>query len=254
LLSRADVSRHTDGLALLHELRAALVALPAIPARFEREGSGPLRLFDPEGALLAELEVGGLFSLRASLLAAIAVDVLSPPEAKRVAILGSGVEASTALKALRLVRSLREVWLCGPATIDESFVEAAGLQLSLKTPVRAVERAAAAVENAEVVVLTGGVTLPETALWPSVQVSIPSAARFAAAPLSTGLLAKAWRVSDSPGVQWGHAIHAQLGAVLSGAAKKPDTSNPIFLGGDAAALDLVAAWHVYLGARGELEP
>ena len=194
------------------------------------------------------IDAEALFSLRACLVSALAVNALTPPEAKRVAVFGT--DSSGALKALRLVRSLREVWLVAP-TLQQAVVEAAQLQDALKTPVRAVEHPAEAVANAEVVVLTGGVALPELALWPSVVLSIPSAARFEAAPLSPGLLAKAWRVGDGPLSAWGQPIHAELGAVLAGTASRPPGGNPVFIGADPEALNLLAAWHVYLGAQGD---
>ncbi len=197
--------------------------------------------------LLARIDADTLFALRASLVAAVAADALAPPDAKRVAVLGGGQAGSTALKALRLVRSLREVALVAP-TIAQAVLEAAQLQLQLKTPVRAVESGVEALDRAELVLLTGGVPLPPVVLWPSVHLSVPNVGHFDASPVPAGVLAKAWRVSDGPEAVWGHPVQL-LGPVLSGEAPRPDGLTPLFLGAEPASLDLLAAWHVYLGAR-----
>ena len=268
LLNRAEVARHTDALALLHDLRDALRggvpptigddpragAHPSIPARsVTLEGTGPaqLHLIDvATGALLARLEADALIWLRACLVTALAVDALGVPEAGRIAVLGAGPQAGTMLKTLRLVRSLREAWLVAP-TLEQAVVEAAQLQQTLHTPVRAVEHAVDALEKADLVVLCGGVALPEVSLWPSVQLSVPSARRFDTPPLPVGVLARAWRVSDAPGTHWGQPVQAELGAVLAQTVPRPSGSNALFIGADPRWLDLVAAWHVYLGAQSD---
>jgi ornithine cyclodeaminase len=270
LLTPADVSRHTEALLLLHELREALIDLtpqhppanpllreathPSVPVRsvtVDGPGRALLQLYDlATGKLLAVIDAEALSSLRASLVAALAVDVLAAPEAKRVAVLGGGPRGSGALKALRLVRSLREVWLVTPE-LEQTVLEAAQLQHALKTPVRPAERAVDAVANADVVLLTGGVSLPEVALWPSVHLSVLRTQSFAAAPLTAGVMAKAWRVSDGPGSIWSQPVQAALGAVLAGRATRPPGANTLFLGAGPPWLDLLVAWHVYQGARSD---
>lgn len=253
ILNSADVTRNLEALTLLEELRAALISRPSIPVTAQLLSIGPragLNLLNPEGKLLAVLDPEPLTLLRTSLVAALAADALAPPEAKRVAMLGGGPLASSTLKALRLVRSLREAWLVTTEP-EQAWGEANALQHTLKTPVRAVDRVADAVANADLVVLTGGVDLPEVALWPSVHLSLPAANRFDAAPVTAGVLANAWRVSDGEGPSWGQPVHAQLGAVLAPGAARPAGRSTLFLGAGPAWLDLVAAWHVYQGALGD---
>jgi len=117
--------------------------------------------------------------------------------------------------------------------------------------VRPVERAADAVANADIVMLTGGIPLPEVALWPSVHLSVLDAPGFATAPLTPGVLSRAWRVSDSEAPSWTLPVQASLGSVLAGTAQRPSGSNTLFLGAGPAWLDLLAAWHVYLGAQAD---
>lgn len=253
VLSRDDVARNTAGLTLLEDLRQALIkgegalSIPITAVRTEQEGQSILHLHDRSGGqLLAVMDVTGLILLRAQLVAALAVDALASPDAKRVALLGGGPMASGTLKALRLVRSLREVWLV-MADPEARVLQAALLQTSLKTPVRAVDAAADAVAQADVVILADAVPLPELALWPSVHLSVPMAQNFSAAPFTPGILAKAWLVSDGSTPLWGHPPKADLGTVLAGTAMRPSEANTIFVGSGPSWLDLVAAWHVFQG-------
>ncbi|MEW5741571.1 MAG: hypothetical protein AB1938_21820, partial [Myxococcota bacterium] len=137
-LSRADVSRHTQALTLLRDFREAFTArvhpssvqtlqfdapvpngstlvrqasLPGLPAYsitvradFEDPATPARQVLQlhesTTGKLLALMDAEHLTSLRASLVSALAADVLARPEASNVAVLGTGAAASGALKAL----------------------------------------------------------------------------------------------------------------------------------------------------------
>lgn len=252
MLSVAHVARNTEALSLLEELRAALInGAPAIPATAVtvRTGSQTILHLNEGGTgkPLAVMDATNLLQLRAQLVAALAVDALAAPEAKRVALLGGGPMASGTLKSLRLIRALREVWLVA-TDVSQMLIQSAQLQQTLKTPVRAVDTAAEAVANADIVVLAEGIPLPEVTLWPSVHLSVPITAGFPTAPFTTGLLAKTWRVSETRAEVWHLPVHAELGGVLAGTAQRPEGMNTLFLGVGTPALDLLAAWHVYQGA------
>ncbi len=254
MLSLADVARNTEALTLLEELRQALVkgehalAIPAAAVIVDTGAQTLLHLHEqPSGKLLAVMDASALIPFRAQLVAALAADALAGADAKRVALLGGGPLASGTLKALRLVRKLREVWLM-MADPGPMLIQAAQLQQTLKTPVRAVDTPAEAVANADIVVLAEGVALPEVALWPSVHLSVPMAAKFPTAPFTMGVLARAWKVSESKAPIWNQAPQAELGAVLAGTTERPAGVNTLFLGAGPHWLDLIAAWHVYQGA------
>ena len=286
-LSRADVSRHLQALHLLQELRDALTArrkagsvqtmrfeptapwsstlvrqavLPDFPAwmvtvRAEttKGARTVLQLHDPAtGQLLAMMDANHLMMLRASLMSALAADVLARPDARNVAVLGVGPAASSALKALRLVRSIEQVWLHEPNVVD-NFELAHRLQTTLSMAIRAVDTAEEAVAEADIVVLTGKVSLEGVALKPGAHVTVLSAETFAVPPLSPVTFAAALRFCDAsePALGWGLPFHAELGEVLS--KEKPGRQSPrditLFASIGPAALDLLAAWHVYEGAR-----
>lgn len=289
VLSRADVSRNMQALRLLSELRDAFSAkvrsasvqtlrfdapvpggstlvrqatLPGLPAysvtvRAEwpdhELARSVLQLHDSSsGKLLAVMDANHLMGLRAALESALAADVLARPDAKRVAVLGSGTAASGAIKALRLVRTIDRVLLYEPDLAANTEL-ALRLQTSLVASVRGVDTAAEAVAGADLVVLTGHVPLPTDALAPGAHVTVLAADRFTAPPLPAALLARARRVCDArqPEPAWGGPFHAELGEVLRGDA--PGRRGPedltVFVSVGPAFLDLLAAWHVYESAR-----
>lgn len=290
LLSRADVSRNTQALQLLADFRSALTArvspdsvqtmrfkapapggstlvrqaaLPNVPAyavtvQAETQAQRPasrtvLQLHDGStGKLLAVMDAGHLQSLRSSLMSALATDVLARADAERVAVLGSGAAASGAIKALRLVRSLREVFL-SQTDLAASTEQAMHLQNTLATPVRAPDKVADAVANADIVVLTGGVSLPDVPLKPGCHITVLGAEQLPECPLSTSLLQRATCLSDvsEPLLPWPVPFVGQLGQVLD--HTHPGRTSPlqttVFFSTGPAFLDLLAAWHVYVGAK-----
>jgi ornithine cyclodeaminase len=200
------------------------------------------------------MDAGHLTSLRASLVSALAADVLARPDARNVAVLGSGTAASGALKALRLVRSIDRVWMHEP-DVASNFERAFRLQNALSMDLKGVDSAAEAVAEADLVVLTGGVPLPADALKPGTHVTVLAAETFAQNPLPPELLARARRFCDlnEPPLAWGGPFHAELGEVL--ARQQPGRTSPdeltVFVSLGPAYLDLLAAWHVYEGAKND---
>lgn len=285
-LSRADVSRHLQALHLLRELREAFTNHAAAPAhdalRFNTtpignpaqvhratfpsvpawsvttrvaSPKGPrafLQLHDAEtGHTLAVMDAVHLSTLRASLVAALATDVLSRADAKHVAVLGSGNAASSALKTLRLVRSVEQVWLYEPEPAF-NFERARRLATSMSMAIHAADSVAEAVEGADVVVLTGDVTLGEVPLRPGVHVNVVSAETFTSPPLTLPQLTRARAFVDGAAsdLSWG-APFTSLTDVLRANApgRRVAEDLTLFASVSPAHLDLLAAWHVYEGAR-----
>lgn len=282
-LSRADVSRHLQALHLLRELREAFTArarsasvrtldfaptaeggpvlvrqaaLAGVPAWAVTVRSGPravLQLHDaPSGQLLAMMDAGHLTALRASLVSALAADVLARPDARNIAVLGAGAAASSALKALRLVRSIEEVWFHEPNAAD-NFELAHRLSKTLSMAIHAADSVAEAVAHADLVVLTGHVHLDAAGLRPGTHVTVLHAAEFTRPPLSPETLARARRFCDAadPALAWGAPFDVELGAVLAGEqpGRTGDDELTVFASSGPAHLDLLAAWHVFEGAR-----
>ncbi len=290
-LSRADVSRHMQALHLLRELREAFTAsrhsasvqslrldtpvapgstvvrqatLPGLPAyavtvKVEVPQQRPasrsvLQLHDAaSGKLLALMDATHLTSLRTSLISALGAEVFSRENASNVAVLGSGLAASGALKALRLVRTIDRVWLYEPdlaACTELSF----RLQKSLEMAIRGAESAAEAVAQADLVVLTGGVPLPVEALRAGTHVTVLAAETFSERPVLAPVWAGARRFCDAmePALAWGE-FEASLAEVLAKAkpGRRSADEVTLFASVGPAYLDLLAAWHVYEGARSD---
>lgn len=285
LLSRADVSRHLQALHLIKELREAFTRNPTLPpaqpVRFEvpdagkalvrhatfpgvpawavsarvESAKGPrsvLQLHDAAtGHLLAMMDSVHLSTLRASLVNAVAVDVLSRADAKHVAVLGSGAAASSALKALRLVRSIEHVWVHETSEAD-NFERSRRLATTLSMAIHCADSVEEAVAAADLIVLTGDISLGKTKLRPGVHVSVLSADGFESAPLQPTELAVTRNFADTtePGLEWGTTFTA-LGDVLAGTkpGRRDADDVTLFASAGPAHLDLLAAWHVYEGAR-----
>lgn len=286
ILSRADVSRHLQALHLLQELKDSLTArrkaasvrtlrfepappdatlvrqaaLEGVPAwmvtvrsQTAKGTRSVLQLHDAgTGQLLAMMDAGHLMMLRASLMSALAADVLARPDAKNVAVLGAGAAASSALKALRLVRSIEQVWLHEPNIVD-NFELSRRLQTTLSMAIYAVDTAPEAVADADLVVLTQPISLEGVTFKPGAHVTLLSAENVASPPLPHAAFSAARRFCDAsePVLEWGQPFHAELGEVLAGEKPGRQSADELtfFASIGPAALDLLAAWHVFEGAR-----
>src|SRR5258707_2690431 len=85
-------------------------------------------LVDPEpGAPLAVMDGRLITEMRTAAVSAAATKLLAPPNAKILAILGSGVQARSHAEALRLVRKFEEVRVWSPTKAHaESFAKEIG--------------------------------------------------------------------------------------------------------------------------------
>ena len=112
---------------------------------------------------------------------------------------------------------------------------------------------AEAVAEADLVVLTGQVKLDAAALRPGTHVTVLSAEQFDGSPVALATLEGARRFCDAPEprLEWGMPFDLDLGAVLAGTqpGRTSDTEQTLFASVGPAHLDLLAAWHVYEGAR-----
>jgi alanine dehydrogenase len=290
VLSRAEVSRHTQALRLLHDVRQAFSTRtlvetehqtrfdtpsgngptlvrqgthPGIPAwslwvrtgfPAESKSSGALlQLYERHsGHVLAVMDGGHLTAVRAAVVGALAADALAKPEARNVALLGTGPTVSSALKALRLVRTLERITLYD-FDLAASTEQALRLHQTLSARVRACETPEEAVSFADIVVLAGKVALPTDALKPGTHVTVMSAEHHGVPPLPSGLLERARCFCDDvrAPMAWAPTMVGDLTQVLTGAVPARTSADQVtaFFSIGPPFLDLVAAWHVYEGAK-----
>ena len=110
-------------------------------------------LFDPEtGALMAVMDGRYITEARTAAVSAVSAKAMARPDASRLAILGSGVQARSHLEALVEVRALADVRVWSPqARSRERFV--ADMAGKVAPPIRACASAEEAVRGADIVVL-----------------------------------------------------------------------------------------------------
>jgi ornithine cyclodeaminase len=268
---RARAPLHADGTALVL-FPGTLPGIPAytvkVHARFPGRSpaiQGVVQLHDLEtGALLAVIDSGHLTALRTGVVGALAADVLARPDASRVALIGAGPQASMQLKSLRLVRSLNHVRIYDP-DLARSIDFATRMYHALNLPVRPAESVEEAVADADIVVTATSATEPF--LFPGMlrggtHVTALGADEPGRAEVSAGLLRQSTFFCDHRaltlamgalgGVGLGEeAVHAELGEVLAGTKSGRTDAGQVTIFG-AVGLpfqDLVAAWHIYQGAR-----
>jgi alanine dehydrogenase len=107
-------------------------------------------LLDPAtGALLATMDGRFITEARTAAVSAVATRYLALPDAHKLAIIGSGVQARSHLEALSLVRKLSDIRCWSPTVAHaRKFVGD-----SRGVPLRHVESAQSAVEGADIIVL-----------------------------------------------------------------------------------------------------
>jgi ornithine cyclodeaminase len=270
---RARAPLHAEGSALV-VFPGTLPGIPAytvkVHARFPGRSpaiQGVVQLHDLEtGALLAVMDSGHLTALRTGVVGALASDVLARQDASRVALIGAGPQASMQLKSLRLVRSLNHVRIYD-ADLAKSVEFATRMYHALNLPVRPAESVEEAVEDADIVITA--TPAREPFLFPGMMrggthVTALGADEPGLAEVSAGLLRQSTFFCDNralslamgapAGVGLGEeVIHAELGEVLAGTRQgRTDAAQVTIFGAVGLPFqDLVAAWHVYLGARAD---
>ena len=111
-----------------------------------------IALWDTESAQLVCLMDGKhVTAMRTAGTSAVAVDRIAPPGPLRLAVLGSGREASTHLSAIATVRPVKALAVFSPTPANrEAFAKKAGAEFSVEC--RAADSARAAVEGADLVI------------------------------------------------------------------------------------------------------
>jgi ornithine cyclodeaminase/alanine dehydrogenase-like protein (mu-crystallin family) len=231
---------------------------------------GGVLLFDGEtGSLRAVVDASAVTATRTAAVSAVATKLLARKDARRLAILGSGVQARSHLEAMTVVRELESarVWSRTP---ERGQAFAAEAQAPL--PVEAAETVEEALRDADVVVTATSAREPIVRrewLAPGAHVnavgsSIPTARELDADAVAAGVLFADARESmlneggdylfavQEAGIGPDH-IRAELGEILIGAGegRRSDDELTIFKSLGLAVEDLASAEHVYARAVAE---
>lgn len=250
-----------------------LKAICIFPSNAERGldlHQGGVLLFDGEtGALRALLDASAVTAVRTAAVSGVATRLLARKDARRLAILGSGVQARSHLEAMAVVGEFEEarVWSRTPE-------RSAGFATDAQTPfpVEPVETAEEALSGADVVVTATTSTEPIVRrAWlatgahvNAVGSSIPTARELDAETVAAAALfadARESMVNEGgdylfavreAGIGPDH-IRAELGEVLIGSrdGRRSEEELTVFKSLGLGAEDLAAAEHVYARAQAE---
>jgi len=112
---------------------------------------GAVLLFDTkDGRLLAVIDASSITAIRTAAVSGLATRLLAREDAGDLAILGSGVQASAHLQAMRSVRSLRRVRVCS-GTFERAQTFARHHEAQLGIAIEPVEEAQSAVAGADLI-------------------------------------------------------------------------------------------------------
>ena len=232
---------------------------------------GHVLLFDGDtGRPLALVEAASLTAIRTAAASAAATRILANPDAGCLALLGYGVQAHSHLLAMRAVRPVREVRVWGPDPARAAaFAEQYGEDPALS--IQVADSASAAVRDADLICAVSGSRTPIVlgeALSPGCHVNLVGAAmpdsreadgtamargrlftevtEFALAEAGDILLAM-----NEGSIDAGQ-IAGEIGQVFDGrvAGRESPHQITIYKSLGNTAQDLIAAHHVWAGARG----
>jgi len=115
---------------------------------------GAVLLFDTTtGELLAMIDASSITAIRTAAVSGLATRFLARDDAGDLALLGSGVQASTHLDAMRVVRTLRRVRVCS-LSLEKAKAFARQHEAALGIPIEAVATAKEAVSGADLICTT----------------------------------------------------------------------------------------------------
>jgi thiomorpholine-carboxylate dehydrogenase len=212
-------------------------------------------LMDPEtGAPQAILDGRLITEMRTAAVSAAATKLLAPPQARVLAILGSGVQAQSHVEALRLVRDFTEVrvWSRTPAHAQH---------LAEKIGGRQAPSAEAAVRDADVVVTATSAREPILRgawLKPGAHVNAVGAPRPDWRELDDEVMRHVLFVDSRQGalqesgdvILSGAQIYAEIGEALAGQVPPRAAETTVFKSLGMAVEDITTAALVYRLARG----
>ncbi len=204
------------------------------------------------GEPLAVLDGRLITEMRTAAVSAVATRLLSPPAAKILAILGSGVQARAHVRALKLVRKFDElrVWSRNPENARTFAAEVGAVSTSAEDAVRGADVVVTATDSPQPI-------LHGAWLKPGVLVNAVGAVGPARRELDDHAMRGAVVVDSREAaahesadvVQARATIYAELGELLAGSKPKPASEITVFKSLGLAVEDLAAAHLVLDAAR-----
>ena len=253
-----DVAAATGFLGLMPALTPDGLGLKAVtfyPSNAERgipTHMATIFLVDPQtGTPLAIMDGRLITEMRTAAVSAAATKLLASPDAKVLAILGSGVQALSHVEALRLVRQFEEIRVWSPTRehAERFAADIGGKSMAAEDAVRGADVVVTAT-NSKAPVLKG------SWLKPGCHVNAVGACRPDWRELDDAAMANVVFVDSREGaakesgdIILSHAaIHVELGEALAGKVPSRANETTIFKSLGMAVEDIAAAMLVYRSA------
>ncbi|HEY5290294.1 MAG TPA: ornithine cyclodeaminase family protein [Caulobacteraceae bacterium] len=250
--------------------------ISVFPGNFAKGGpshQGLIVLFEPAtGAPVCVVDAGEVTAIRTAATSAMATDVLSRPDAHRLALLGYGRQAAEHARAIGKVRKLSTLRVWGrDGARAAAFAEAIGAELAL--PATAAGSPREAVEAADIICTVTAATDPIVEgdwLAAGAHVNLVGSGHAGQAEADGGLVARVRFIADSregviaqggeflrakaAGLVEDSHVVAEIGEVLTGTATGRRTNQEItaYKSLGHVAQDLTCAWALYTDDGHEL--
>src|SRR6201996_2522386 len=235
-------------------------------AKGKQSHQGLVVLFDPDsGAPVCVVHGGEVTAIRTAAASAVATDALAQPDAHRLAILGTGEQALTHLRAIAKVRNLSSAVIWGRSA-EKARALATQHQPEFSFPVSAVVNAEDAAANADILCTVTGASQPLLkGAWvrPGTHLNLVGSSYAGPAEVDNDLVVRSRFIADSregilrQGAEFLHAkqagligddhIVAEIGEVLSGkiqGRRSPDEIT-VYKSIGHVVQDLASAWDLY---------
>jgi ornithine cyclodeaminase/alanine dehydrogenase-like protein (mu-crystallin family) len=246
---------------------AKLISIfPENAAQGRQSHQGLIVLFEPDtGTPVCVVHAGEVTAIRTAAASAVATDALARKDAKYLAILGTGEQASTHARAISRVRALASITIWGRSR-ERAQALATKMQAELSIPITAAATVQQAVANADIVCTV--TSAPEPILkseWvqPGQHINAVGSSHAGPSELDNALVARARFFADSregvlnqgaeflrakhAGLIDDHHILAEIGEVLAAAEEGRQSSDEINIYKSLGHIvqDLASAWWLY---------
>jgi ornithine cyclodeaminase/alanine dehydrogenase-like protein (mu-crystallin family) len=246
---------------------AKLISIfPENAARGRQSHQGLIVLFEPDtGTPVCVVHAGEVTAIRTAAASAAATNALALPDAKHLAILGTGEQAATHARAINRIRALQSITVWG-RSLERALAFAEKMQDELGIQSTAIATVQQAVADADIICTVTAASEPILKgewVQPGTHINVVGSSHAGPAEIDNALVARARFFADSregvlnqgaeflrakqAGLIDDHHILAEIGQVLAGKAegrRSPDEIT-IYKSLGHIVQDLASAWWLY---------
>jgi ornithine cyclodeaminase/alanine dehydrogenase-like protein (mu-crystallin family) len=243
---------------------------PGNPANGRQAHQGLVILFEPEnGEPVCVVHAGEITAIRTAAASAVATDALARPDARRLAILGTGEQAATHARAMTKVRDIDAITVWGRSPERaEAFAARMGAELGL--PITAAAEVEAVVAEADIICTVSSAREPILrGAWvrPGTHLNLVGSSVAGPVEVDNDLVARARFIADSregvmaqgseflaakaAGLIGDDHIVAEIGQVLAGdiVGRRSADEITVYKSLGHVVQDLASAWALYAGVE-----